>query len=346
MRSESLRATSPTTPRQGFLPHHRRRPVGECQGEVDCGFGVAKGAEGFAVSVSSNKIMPDDNFIIPPDTDAGIVARMTLQERVDRAIKLLKEHEPAEGYCLAYSGGKDSDTCKKLLQLSGVKFESWYNQTTIDPPELVRHVKSQSDVKWSLANKNMMSRVAEKSAAPPTRMMRWCCDEYKENSQPFVGRVKIVGVRAAESPRRKHRWSENALDMNKQKTICPIVYWSDDQVWEFLKQYGVTVCVLYSEGWKRLGCVGCPLNNQSREKEFVRWPAFERNWKNAVVKNWENFHDKQTLKGKPTFQSRFKSGEELWHWWMQDDKAPDPFREDCQSGLMWTNDDGLQNSPS
>jgi phosphoadenosine phosphosulfate reductase len=31
-----------------------------------------------------------------------------LDEKVERAIKLLKEYEPPEGYFVAFSGGKDS----------------------------------------------------------------------------------------------------------------------------------------------------------------------------------------------------------------------------------------------
>ncbi len=70
-----------------------------------------------------------------------------LSELEKIAIERLKAFEPADGYYLAYSGGKDSDTVKILAQLSGVKFEAVHNLTTVDAPETVRYVKSQGDVR-------------------------------------------------------------------------------------------------------------------------------------------------------------------------------------------------------
>ena len=264
------------------------------------------------------------------------VREMPIQCRVDRAIALLKAHEPTEGYAVAFSGGKDSCAIKKLCQMAGVKFDAFYKQTTIDPPELVRFLKDQhADVKWILPEHgNMMTRVMNKNAAPPTRMVRWCCEEYKENGHH--GRVSVMGVRASESANRAKRWSEVTTDHLKNKVVCPIVLWDDAQLWEFLRAYEVPYCKLYDEGWTRLGCVGCPLNDESRLKEFKRWPAFERNWKKSVIGNWEKWKDVPNKKGNPRFQARFKTGEDFWQWWMKE-KTPDVMR-DCQTMLLWTNE--------
>lgn len=64
-----------------------------------------------------------------------------------KAIERLKAFEPADGYYLAYSGGKDSDCIKILAQLAGVKYDAVHNLTTVDAPETVRYVQSQPDVK-------------------------------------------------------------------------------------------------------------------------------------------------------------------------------------------------------
>lgn len=270
-------------------------------------------------------------------TELEAVAELSLEQRKARAIELLKKHEPAEGYYLAFSGGKDSCAIKHLAILSGVSFEAFYNQTTIDPPELVRFIKKHHpDVRWNLPKHgNMMHRVATKPAAAPTRSMRWCCDEYKEHGGH--GRVKIFGVRAHESAARKRRWAEVSNDAYKNTAICPIVFWTDEQVWEMLKADGVPYCELYDQGWSRLGCVGCPLNNKSRIKEFERWPAFEKNWKNAITKNWETYKDKPRNDGKPRYQAKFKTAEDYWRWWTQEAES-DPMRDDCQSMILWTNE--------
>lgn len=260
---------------------------------------------------------------------------------VERAISLIKKHEPECGYYLAFSGGKDSCAIKKLAQMAGVKFEARYNNTTIDPPELVRFIKDHHpDVVWNMPTMAMMSKVAQRPSLPPTRGMRWCCAIYKEmggKGHP----CKLMGVRAAESPSRNMNWQEVSGDMHDEKTICPIVFWSDDQLWNFLHIHDVPYCKLYDEGWKRIGCVGCPLaTKENQTREFKRWPAYERNWKKAIISNWEHYHNavkkRGKDRGKPYYHAKFKSGEDMWRWWLTT-KQPDYFREDCQGGVLWTN---------
>ena len=46
-----------------------------------------------------------------------------------------------EGYFLAFSGGKDSVVIKALADMAGVKYDAHYHLTSVDPPELVRFKK-------------------------------------------------------------------------------------------------------------------------------------------------------------------------------------------------------------
>lgn len=42
--------------------------------------------------------------------------------------------------------------------------------------------------------------------------------------------------------------------------LNPIVDWTDEDVWDFLDNIvKVPHCCLYDEGFKRIGCIGCPL---------------------------------------------------------------------------------------
>ena len=69
-------------------------------------------------------------------------------DMVEVAIERLKAFEPKEGYYLAFSGGKDSVTVKALADMAGVKYDAHYTVTSVDPPELVRFVKSFTDVSF------------------------------------------------------------------------------------------------------------------------------------------------------------------------------------------------------
>ena len=58
--------------------------------------------------------------------------------------------------------------------------------------------------------------------------------------------------------------------------INPIIDWTDDEVWEFIREYNIPYCCLYDEGFKRLGCIGCPMGSkEQRLHEFERWPKYK-----------------------------------------------------------------------
>lgn len=122
-------------------------------------------------------------------------------EKEKKAIQRLKSFEPeTEPYYGCYSGGKDSDVIRILLALAGVKYELVHNLTTVDAPETVQYVKSLKDVRIDRPEKTMWQLIVEKKI-PPTRLIRYCCSELKERGGK--GRVKVTGVRWAESYNRK-----------------------------------------------------------------------------------------------------------------------------------------------
>ena len=72
-------------------------------------------------------------------------------------------------------------------------------------------------------------------------------------------------------------------------TVNPIIDWTDGEVWEFLKEYNIPYCTLYDEGFKRLGCIGCPMGSkEQREREFERYPKYKNLYMIAFQKMVEN----------------------------------------------------------
>lgn len=158
------------------------------------------------------------------------------------------------GYYVAFSGGKDSIVLERLFRLAGVKYEAWYNNTTIDPPELIQFIrKHYPEVQWNNPEKHLISMMSDsKSCGPPTRLMRWCCEVYKE--QGGAGRFKAIGVRAPESPRRKATWSFlSSHNKDGSPILCPLIYWTDRDIWQFIRERHMPYCCLYDQGFKRLG---------------------------------------------------------------------------------------------
>ncbi len=116
------------------------------------------------------------------------------------------------GCVIADSGGKDSSVIKHLAlkakEKYGINFLVRHNHTTVDTPETVRYVREQKKLLESMGikyevsfPKESMWKLIERHKTPPTRLIRYCCAELKENTG--FGEKLVTGVRKAESVNRK-----------------------------------------------------------------------------------------------------------------------------------------------
>ena len=269
---------------------------------------------------------------------------VSVAEKVDLAIRTLRTYQPSgEAYYGCFSGGKDSCVIKELARLAGVPVDWHYNVTTIDPPELMRFIRRHHpDVVWDRPPRHFF-RVLADDRGYPLRRNRWCCQEFKEGGGG--GRVKILGIRAAESPRRAKRWKEFTrwAPSSSAASWCinPILRWTDADVWQFIRDTGLPYCRLYDEGFRRLGCIGCPMGGHKQiRREFERWPAYERAWRRAFHRLWDRRRDSVVTRGKrkgqqwPGFPT-ITTADELFEWWKSGDSCPDKNDDSCQMGMFY-----------
>ena len=251
-----------------------------------------------------------------------------LDRKIEVALALIREYEPMalelspDGYYVAFSGGKDSIVMERLFKLAGVKYRAWYNNVTIDPPELVQFIKREyPDVRWNNPKEgNLTSRMVKESQGPPTRIARWCCEIYKE--QGGDGVMKAIGVRAQESPRRKGAWTTITVNRRGGIYICPILFWTEDDVWEFIQRQGMPYCSIYDEFdgngklmFKRLGCVGCPMAGPAGQaRDFKRWPKYEQMWRRGFAAYWKAWKGVPRRDGGARWIEKFDNVDQLWAW--------------------------------
>ena len=222
------------------------------------------------------------------------------------AMERLRTFEPQDQpYLLAFSGGNDSIVILDLAKRSGVKFDAQYNLTTVDPPELVHFVKTFPEVKIDRP-KLTMWQIIDKHGWPPMRTQRYCCEELKEVHGE--NRTIVTGVRWAESFNRSNRkMNEACFKDNRKRYLHPIIDWTDEDVWEYIRTNELRYCKLYDEGFKRLGCVLCPMARN--EKEYDRWPKIVEAWKRAIYKVWQKRKDHG-------MRVDFDTPEEMWQFWL------------------------------
>lgn len=146
----------------------------------------------------------------------------SLKEKERIAIQRLKAFAPKDGdkYYCCYSGGKDSDCIRILAQLADVPHEIHHCLTTVDAPETVQYIKTIPGViidkaTYKDGSPKTMWNLIPKKKLPPTRLMRYCCSELKEWGGK--GKLKITGVRYAESVRRRQNGGEVKI-IGKEKT--------------------------------------------------------------------------------------------------------------------------------
>lgn len=278
--------------------------------------------------------------------------------KLERTIDRLKVWEPPEGYYMAFSGGKDSTALKGVADMAGVKYEAYYNVSSVDAPEVLNYIKEyHPDVIWQKTywpdgTPITMWNLIPHKKRPPTRQVRYCCEYLKEGqgSNRFV----ITGVRWAESPSRANRggietsdkpwskqwgqaWRENLDPDNPsqemihichqkaQKILNPLIDWTDDEVWEFIKAYNLPYCSLYDEGFKRVGCIGCPMAGEEKQKiEFKRWPKYYQNY----LKAFERMIKAREERG---LEARWKTAQQVMDWWLfQEDKGEPTLLNDME----------------
>ena len=219
-----------------------------------------------------------------------------------------------------------------------VQFIKTFDDVKIDKP---KDKDGKQITMWNLIPKKQM---------PPTRIARYCCQALKEeqsngrmtitgvrwaespNRRNNQGEVTIYTAKKGEvnemvesgnfsvTPRGAVVLNNDNADSRKMIEQCyqrnktvinPIIDWTDEDVWEFIREYEVPYCKLYDKGYKRLGCIGCPMSTRQKQ-ELEQYPKY----KQAYIRAFEKMLKKRKEEGKDDSKGKWTSAEAVYNWWI------------------------------
>ena len=127
-----------------------------------------------------------------------------LTQKIDLALKRIETFQRPEGLYLAFSGGKDSVTVKRLLDMAGAKYDAHYRVTSVDPPELVRFIRDRyGDVDREVPRDESgkpitMWNLIPRKLMPPTRLVRYSAYRLgarSQNSERIDFNVRLKNIK-------------------------------------------------------------------------------------------------------------------------------------------------------
>lgn len=234
--------------------------------------------------------------------------------KVEQSIKLIKSlYSHNQPNLIAFSGGKDSIVLWHLAQKSGLNFEYYHSNTTIDPPGHLKFIRENYPNVKIVNPRYSFYKIIEKYGLP-TRHRRFCCQHLKE----YIGKgCKVFeGLRIDEGVKRGKRLSllvepEQCDTRIKNKIHAyPIMHWTTEDIWKYIKENNLPYPKHYDLGFNRLGCIGCPLANQKqRLTEYKTYPRYVYATIKAINKN--------IIAGK-SLSKFFNNPYEAFYWWISE----------------------------
>lgn len=134
---------------------------------------------------------------------------------------------------------------------------SRYRNTT-DPLQKYRRLNG-----WPRGKKGMISKKWQFLINAPFKISDACCDVMKKRPLDRYAkeskRFPMTAMMASESRGRKMLYLANgcnAFDNNKPIS-WPMAFWTDVNIWDYIKKYNIRYSTIYDMGEKRTGCMFC-----------------------------------------------------------------------------------------
>lgn len=113
----------------------------------------------------------------------------------------------------------------------------------------------------------------------------WQKEQIEKKEEKLLRKMKREGKKVNEDFFSADKENEvRCINGKDSILISPIFEWSEADVWYFLNEVvKVPHCELYDQGYKRIGCILCPMSsNKQKLKEMKEFPYVKRGWIKAI----------------------------------------------------------------
>ncbi|MFC2947359.1 phosphoadenylyl-sulfate reductase [Virgibacillus sediminis] len=87
----------------------------------------------------------------------------------------------------------------------------------------------------------------------------------------------ISGLRREQSPSRSKTDFVNKDDRFKSIKVCPLIHWTWDDVWEYIRSNELPYNELHDNGYPSIGCIPCTSRvSDSEDSRAGRWAGFNK----------------------------------------------------------------------
>lgn len=192
------------------------------------------------------------------------------------------------------STGKDSMVVTHLCEKSGIEFQNYFTNSTIEYAHSVRLAKKMGFIFMHPQKERSFFEWQKRTHMIPTKLHRTCCTYFQE--QPtlefFNKKEKLLfflGMRKEESKKRatyEHDWRNPIWGKRRPwEGLLPVLDWTELDIWLYILKENIEFNSLYRQGYERCGCNNsiCPFSKKkvwSLDKYFYP-KQFER-WQNIV----------------------------------------------------------------
>lgn len=217
---------------------------------------------------------------------------------------------------VSVSGGKDSTALYlwAVDQFGPLGFRAVFADTGHEHPVTLNYVRNLHlmakgpEVEWVKAD--FTEKVKAKGRTPsgipfldlwhwkgraPSAKAQFCTEHLKlrpilawlKENQGDREAIMYTGIRAGESERRSKMPEREWAEIYDCYTERPLLRWTEEQVFEFLKAKGVPPNPLYLNGFGRVGCYPCIHARKSELARLEEW-AWEKlaEWEKLAGRTW------------------------------------------------------------